>query len=53
MSKSNKELAVDIALKYIEATGNAERTSVVDADTLMSIIKMSYITLKELDKENK
>ncbi|WP_172604154.1 hypothetical protein [Fusobacterium ulcerans] len=49
MTKSNKELAVDIALKYIEATGT-EGKAIVKPDILLDIIKKTYKTLEELDK---
>lgn len=49
MSKTNKELAVDIALKYIEATGTQGKSIVKLAD-LITVLKSTYQTLEELDK---
>lgn len=54
MSKSDKELAVDIARAYIEASGhgkqmNGSSNPLIKADSVINIIKAVHAELKELD----
>lgn len=60
MGKTNKELAVDVALKVIEAhpivpcgPNNLSSTKAITLEQINSIIKSVYATLEELDKEHK
>lgn len=53
--KSNRELAVDVAKAYIEATkiqvrSNNSDTQVVSLKNTCDIIKAVYTTLENLDK---
>ena len=59
MSKSNKELAVDVAIEYIRAhqkqiivsSNNVfKETSMSDLESVNNIIKSVYETLDELDQ---
>ena len=59
MSKSNKELAVDVAIEYIRAhqkqiivsSNNVfKKTSMIDLESVNNIIKSVYETLDELDQ---
>lgn len=59
MSKSNKELAVDVAIEYIRAhqkqlivsSNNVfKETSMIDLESVNNIIKSVYETLDELDQ---
>ena len=59
MSKSNKELAVDVAIEYIRAhqkqiivsSNNVfNETSMIDLESVNNIIKSVYETLDELDQ---
>lgn len=54
MSKSDKELAVEIAKAYIEASGhsklaNGASKNLLSADSVLKIIEATYQTLKKLD----
>ena len=56
MSKTNKELAVDVAIAYIEASsklvlGNGASNGLVKVDNVQQIIKATYTTLESLDSE--
>ena len=52
MSKSNKELAVDVAIEYIRAHQKQIIVSSnnVDLESVNNIIKSVYETLDELDQ---
>ena len=59
MSKSNKELAVDVAIEYIRAhqkqiivsSNNVfKETSMIDLESVNNIIKSVYEPLDELDQ---
>ena len=59
MSKSNKELAVDVSIEYIRAhqkqiivsSNNVfKETSMIDLESVNNIIKSVYETLDELDQ---
>lgn len=59
MSKSNKELAVDVAIEYIRAhqkqitvsSNNVfKETSMIDLKSVNNVIKSVYKTLDELDQ---
>jgi hypothetical protein len=59
MSKSNKELAVDVAIEYIRAhqkqiivsSNNVfKETSMIDLESVNNIIKSVHKTLDELDQ---
>ena len=59
MSKSNKELAVDVAIEYIRAhqkqiivsSNNVfKEISMIDLESVNNIIKSVYETLDELDQ---
>lgn len=59
MSKSNKELAVDVALKVIESKhhvpyglNNSHVTPSVGLQDICNIIKGVHMTLEELDKDS-
>ena len=54
MSKSDKELAVDIAKAYIEASGHSKKfdgssNPLIKADSVINIIKGVHAELKKLD----
>lgn len=54
MSKTNKELAVDVAIAYIEASsrlviGNGASSGLVKFENVQNIIKNVYSTLESLD----
>lgn len=58
MSKNNKELAVDVALKIIEAhavvpygPNNARLSSCITGEQISNIINTVYATLEKLDKD--
>lgn len=57
--KTNKELAVDVVLKVIEANHripygpqNHQILSPINLDSICNIISKVYTTLEELDKKN-
>ncbi|HAP4420308.1 TPA: hypothetical protein ACW3RV_001283 [Enterococcus faecalis] len=55
MSKTDKELAIDVAKAYIEATSikvkpNSGTTSILPLDNVNQIIKSVHKTLSELEK---
>ncbi|MGM0168287.1 hypothetical protein IGI39_004042 [Enterococcus sp. AZ135] len=55
MSKTDKELAIDVAIAYIEATSvkvkqNNGTTIVIPFDHLNNIIKTVHKTLSDLEK---
>lgn len=54
MSKSDKELAVEIAKAYIEASSqlklpNGGSANLIKADSVLNIIDATYERLKKLD----
>lgn len=58
MSKTNKELAVDVAMKVIEAHqvvpcghNNLSTTRGINLEEINNIIKSVYTTLEKLDKD--
>lgn len=60
MSKTNKELAVDVALKVIEAhsvksygPNNLNLTKSLSLESICNIIKSVHATLENLDKDSK
>lgn len=60
MSKTNKELAVDVALKLIEvnpvqsyAPNNLKLTKSLSLESICNIIKSVHATLENLDKDSK
>lgn len=60
MSKTNKELAVDVALKVIEAhqvvpcgPNNLSTTKCINLEQINNIIESVYTTLEKLDKDHK
>lgn len=61
MSKTNKELAVDVAIEYIRAhqkqitvsSNNVfKETSMIDLKSVNNVIKSVYDTLENLDKSS-
>lgn len=59
MSKSNKELAVDVAIEYIRAhqkqiavssSNQFKETSMIDLKSVDNVIRSVYTTLDSLDK---
>lgn len=61
MSKTNKELAVDVAIEYIRAhqkqiavssNNNFKETSMIDLASVNNIIKTVYKTLDDIDKSS-
>lgn len=61
MSKSNKELAADIAIEYIRAHQkqivatngvNAKETTMISLESVNNIIKSTYSTFEDLDKSS-
>lgn len=60
MSKTNKELAVDVALKLIEVNpvqsygpNNLKLTKSLSLESICNIIKSVHATLENLDKDSK
>lgn len=60
MSKTNKELAVDVALKLIEVhpvqsygPNNLNLTKSLSLESICNIIKSVHATLENLDKDSK
>ena len=58
MSKTNKELAVDVAIAYISASGyakapNGASTGPYNLEQIEKVIEHVYSTLEALDKDNK
>lgn len=56
MSKTNKELAVEVAIAYIESSsnlkyGNGASKDLVNLQTVVTIIKGVHQTLENLDKD--
>ncbi|WP_156947643.1 hypothetical protein [Virgibacillus alimentarius] len=54
MSKSDKELAVEIAKSYIEASANLQQANgaskpIIKADNVLELIKDFHAELKKLD----
>lgn len=61
MSKSNKELAVDVAIEYIRAhqkqivaspNNIIKETSMIGLESVNNVIKSVYNTLEDLDKSS-
>lgn len=56
MTKTNKELAVDVAIAYISASGyakapNGASTGPYNLEQIENIIKRVYTTLESLDSK--
>lgn len=56
MGKSNKELSVDVAVAYINASGNAKAPNgsspgPYDLETIENVIKRVYTILEGLDNK--
>lgn len=55
MSKTNKELAVEVAIAYLEAFSNMKHANttprdIIPAQSVIDIIKAVHRTLESLDK---
>lgn len=56
MSKSDKELAVDVAIAYINASGNVKTANGIspgpyNLEQIENVIKHVYTTLESLDSK--
>ncbi|MEC3942281.1 hypothetical protein [Enterococcus mundtii] len=51
MSKTDKELTIELLKDYLTAWHDAERTSPVKFDELQKLIKQTYETIKSLPEE--
>lgn len=56
MPKSDKELAVDVAIAYINASGNAKAANGIspgpyNLEQVENVIKHIYMTLENLDSK--
>lgn len=51
MSKTDKELTVELLTTYISAWNSADRTSAINFEELQSLIKMTHKTIQALPKD--
>lgn len=52
MGKTNKELAIDIAIEYAHGMLHVNGTEGYPVEECCEVIKKVYKTLEELDREN-